>query len=633
MTIYVDRGENLHRAAVAAGVHVDAACGGNGTCGKCRVLIKKGSARSAPSPKLREDLVEKGYILACLAPVTGDLVVEVPSSDFATAVIEDGTALLARAMKAQEVTLKRKIRIEEPEVDPRVRRYFLEVEPPDLSRVTSDKSRLRRALRESTGPEEIYLPLSVLRTLPHHLRQEGWKVTVTLDRSSGTILDVEPGDSSDENYGLAIDIGTTSVVVYVVDLNTGKIRATASNYNRQIETGDDVISRIVFSLKGDGLRLLQKLIVDTLNDLIHQAAKKASINTRHIYCVFVAGNSTMIHLFLGVSPRYIREEPYVPTANLFPGTTARDLGLRSAPNAAVHCLRGVASYVGADITAGLLASGLTRDEELTLFMDIGTNGELVIGNKDWLVACSCSAGPCFEGGGVTYGTRATAGAIEKVIIDRDGGKPEIQTIGSVPAQGICGSGMIDLLGQLYLSQLIDRRGKFNTELGCSYIRRKGGYYEYLLVPQEESVLGEDIVLTEFDIDNIIRAKAAIYAGITTLLEEVGLSPTDLNRIYIAGGFGRYISVVNAIVIGMFPDVDPQKYYFLGNTAIVGAYMSLLSLNKQRELEKLAKNVTHIELSANVKFMDRYVSSLFLPHTNIEEFPTVERMLSGRQFQP
>ncbi|GFP24098.1 hypothetical protein HKBW3S09_01564, partial [Candidatus Hakubella thermalkaliphila] len=329
-----------------------------------------------------------------------DLVVEAPSSDFATAVIEDGTALLARAMRAQEATLKRKIKIEEPELNPRVRRYFLEVEPPDLSRVTSDKSRLKRAIRESTGREEIYLPLSVMRTLPHHLRQEGWKVTVTLDRPSGAVLEVEPGDSSDENYGLAIDIGTTSVVVYLVDLNTGKIRATASNYNRQIETGDDVISRIVFSLKGDGLRLLQKLIVDTLNDLIYQAAKKAGINSRHIYCAFVAGNSTMIHLFIGVSPRYIREEPYVPAANLFPETTARDLGLRSAPNAVVHCLRGVASYVGADITAGLLASGLTRDEELTLFMDIGTNGELVIGNKDWLVACSCSAGPCFEGGGV-----------------------------------------------------------------------------------------------------------------------------------------------------------------------------------------------------------------------------------------
>jgi uncharacterized 2Fe-2S/4Fe-4S cluster protein (DUF4445 family) len=391
-------------------------------------------------------------------------------------------------------------------------------------------------------------------------------------------------------------------------------------YNSQMRYGDDVITRIVHATEGGGLVELQHAVVDDINDMLLPILEKNKIKKDDIVAAVLSGNTTMAQLFWGLDPSSIREEPYIPTINIFPVWRAGTAKIRINSQAPVYTLPSVGSYVGGDIVAGILASKMHRNSEIALFMDIGTNGEIAVGNNEWLITAACSMGPCFEGSGIRHGMRATEGAIESVKIDSVTLEPTFGVIGNTNPLGICGSGMIDAISELFLTGIIDQRGKFLRDLKTDRIKIEDEGPEFILYRGEL----RDIVLTEADVENVIRAKAAIYAGVSVLLKEVGLSLDVVERVYIAGGFGNYLDIDKAIMIGMLPDLPEEKFSFIGNTSIAGAYLCLLSQNMRQEAEEIARKMTYMELSVLRGFMDEYMSALFLPHTNIDLFPTVKK---------
>ncbi len=461
------------------------------------------------------------------------------------------------------------------------------------------------------------------------LRQQDWEITLTLVEQDCLlrIVDVEPGDVTRHRFGLAIDVGTTSVVVHLVDLIDGRVVEVASSYNAQISCGEDVISRIIYAQKG-GLEELHQKVISTINKLIAQLAEKSGILSDKLEEVVAAGNTTMTHLLLGIDPANIRRDPYIPTAAYFPLICAAELGIKVNSRAPLYCVPCVASYIGGDITAGVLRSEMYKSDELCLFIDIGTNGEIVLGNRDWLVAASCSAGPAFEGGGVKCGMRAMTGAIEQIAINRQHYEPEfIKVIGGGKPSGICGSGIIDALAGLFLAGVVDRKGKINGELKSPRIRCHEGVAEYVLVWAKESLTQADIVLTELDIDNLIRAKGAMYAGFRVLLNQMGLDFEQLDRFLIAGGLGNYLNIESAVVIGLLPDIPYDRFEYLGNSSVIGAHLALLSSKLRQEGERIAGSMTNIELSVSLDFMEEYTSALFLPHTDFKAFPTVAQLMN------
>jgi uncharacterized 2Fe-2S/4Fe-4S cluster protein (DUF4445 family) len=444
------------------------------------------------------------------------------------------------------------------------------------------------------------------------------------------VLDIFPGDATRTRYGAAVDIGTTTVVVYLVDLTNGHIIGTASSYNSQVKCGDDVITRIVYATERNGLKELQELAVGNVNAMLSELAERNDVPPGMIDYIVVAGNTTMMHLFYGVDPQFIREEPYIPAATFFPIIRGKSVGFQFDPQSIIYSMPNVASYVGGDITAGVLVSQIHKQDAVSLFIDIGTNGEIVLGNKDWLVTAACSAGPAFEGSGIKFGMRAMEGAIEEVEINPKTFEVNYQVIGDVKPIGICGSGMIDTLAEMYLSGVIDQKGKIREEINSKRIRRGESGLEYVLAWRVESAINKEIVITEVDLDNLIRAKAAIYAGFSTLLSQMNMTFADIEKLSIAGGFGRYIDVERAITIGMLPDLPVDKFQFLGNTSIMGAYYALLCDRLRHEAEEIARRMTYIELSVSRNFMDEYLSALFLPHTDLNAFPTVKKELEHRK---
>ncbi len=555
----------------------------------------------------------------------------------------------------------------DPVRDQSVRAFCVTLEAPSLADQTDDWARLQRALRREHGVGDLAVDLATLRKVGVALREGDWTVTaiVELDawnRPGGPprLIDLLPGDQTGTVLGVALDIGTTSNVLYLVDLLSGKVLARAVDYNGQITRGEDVIARIIYASKstqkngnkGDGLGELQQLVIGTFNRLLEQATARARVDASRIYRATVAGNSTMIHLFLGLPPQSIRLSPFVTTVNQPPPVLAGILGLAIHPAAAIDCLPGVASYVGADISAGVVSSGLMESEKLTLFLDVGTNGETVLGTRDWLVTCACSAGPAFEGAGVEHGMRATTGAIEEVWVNGQTGEPTYRVIGGGKPAGLCGSGLISLLAELFITGVIDRSGKLATTTprkGAKTQREELGDFaslrevkervrdgahgaEYVVAWADETATGQDIVLTKVDIDNLLRAKAAIYAGYTVLCQSVGVDPADVEQVLIGGAFGQYINIEKAIQIGLLPDLPWERFQFLGNTSATGAYYALLSRTMRTQVTAAAAMMTYLELSADNTFYDNFTSALFLPHTAIDRFPTVRALLEDRQDQ-
>jgi uncharacterized 2Fe-2S/4Fe-4S cluster protein (DUF4445 family) len=453
------------------------------------------------------------------------------------------------------------------------------------------------------------------------LREADWKIILGYTEDSEAVF-IDDANNYKDKYGLAVDIGTTTVVVDLVDLADGRLIDVGSTYNSQIRYGDDVITRIIHATEGGGLSELKDAVIGDINDIITPLAERHSIEREEIESVVVAGNTTMSQLFWGLDPAPIREEPYIPTVNFFPKWKAGTAKIAVNSQAPVYTVPCIASYVGGDIVAGVLASRMHKNPEIALFMDIGTNGEIAVGNNEWLVTAACSAGPCFEGSGIRHGMRATEGAIEKVRIDPKTYEPELGIIGDAKPVGICGSGMIDAISEMFLTGVIDQKGRLVRSRKTDRIREGEDGFEFVFSRE-----GRDVALTESDIENIIRAKAAIYAGVSLLLKEVGFGLDAVERVYIAGGFGNYLNVERAVILGMLPDLPRDTFTFLGNTSITGAYLCLLSESLRKEAEEIASKMTYMELSVSRGFMDEYLSALFLPHTDIGLFPTVTGLMA------
>ncbi len=618
-------GTTLSDAALEAGVELNIPCGGQGRCGRCAVIVQAGAVRRRSTMRLSAADVEAGYALACQTVVEGDATIAVPPQ-------EKIERLLETDKTAAKLTVPF---VYDPELHQPIQRVCVYVDPPTLADNTDDLSRLRRVLARETGIRDVQAHLPVLRKLAGALRADHWRVTTvietdTWDRPNGPprLVDVLPGDSCGQSWGLAIDIGTTSNVVYLVDLITGDVVQQAADYNGQIKRGEDVISRIIYASKGDGLQELQSLVLGTLNKLIGRVCRRQGIDPTEVHKAVVAGNSTMIHLFLALPPQSIRLEPYVTTVNQVPTMRAVEIGLAINPEATVDCLPGVASYVGADITAGVVSSGMTNVGDITLFIDVGTNGEMVLGDGSWLITCACSAGPAFEGAGVVDGMRATRGAIEEVWINGTTYEPTYRVIGGGKPRGICGSGLISLLAEMFITGVVDKSGNFNHTLDTPRIRQGEHGDEYVVAWASETDHGRDIVITRPDIDNLLRAKAAIYAGFASLAQSVGVSMSDVSQMFIGGAFGQYLNVEKSVQIGLLPDMPWDKFHFLGNTSIRGAYMALLRRDYRAEIEAAASRMTYLELSADNTFYEHFTSALFLPHTDISLFPSVAAVLKG-----
>ncbi len=464
------------------------------------------------------------------------------------------------------------------------------------------------------------------------LRDNHGKVTATLISlpEQYTVIDVEPGDSTSRQYGIAIDIGTTTVSVLLIDQSIDKIIAIRADYNAQIKCGLDIISRINYANRADRLEELRLLALKTINQLIKQVSDDSNVRSEEIINAVISGNTTMIHLLLGINPEYIRLDPYTPTLFEVPYLPAIEIGIDINPDSLVYISPAVGSYVGGDITAGLLCTDLSTDtDQINLFIDIGTNGEIVVGNSEFLMTCACSAGPAFEGGGIEGGMRAALGAIEHVEVDETTGSAICSTIGDVPPGGICGTGMISLLANLFLSGWIDPAGKLKRTKKSSNITLSSRQAFYTIVPAEETSTSKPIIISESEIANIIRAKAAIYSACCLMLDQVGIGFEDIANVYIAGGFGRYLDLQASTIIGLIPDLPPEKFQFIGNASLIGSYMILISREFRKKQLILTKRMTYIDLSKYPDFMDQYTAAQFLPHTDLSYFPTVQEMMKKK----
>ncbi|MDD5254909.1 MAG: ASKHA domain-containing protein, partial [Candidatus Omnitrophica bacterium] len=475
----------------------------------------------------------------------------------------------------------------------------------------------------------IHAGLPAIRGLSDLLRASDWKVTLTLAKKLDDLIElvnVEPGDTSGRNFGVCFDIGTTTVSAQIIDLNTKKVLGTKATYNKQSAFGSDVITRIIYARNKDGLDELHRAVVDDMNEIIREFIKEQAIDLNDVTCILCSGNTTMMHLLLRVDPTYIRKEPYTPVFNSVGILRAAEAGIMINPKGLLACAPGVASYVGGDVTAGVLSSGQYQEEGITVLIDIGTNGEIVLGNREFLVCAAASAGPAFEGSGVSCGMRAAKGAIQKVSIRPRDFSCSVSVIGDALSAGICGSGYIDAIAQMLAAGALDKDGKIR-DIKSERIRKGEFGREFILVFAKESATASDIVITEADIENLKRAKAAIYSAISVLVRHLDLDFSRVDKVFIAGGFGTYLNMENAVRIGLLPDLPREKFLFIGNSSLSGSRQMLLSWDAMRRADEIARRMNYVELSVEPGYMEEYMAALFFPHTDLGLFPTVS---SGRK---
>lgn len=629
INVNVEENESLIRAAMEAGVHINASCGGGGVCGKCSVLIEQGSVEGGVSEHLSIEDQEKGYRLACLSRITSDLVVRIPVEseiDTSRLNLQAGARHTAKVIYSNIDDLR-----EDGLFIPPVEKIYLELDPATIDDNQADVARIISHLRFKHDEHRLTMNLNLMRKVPDIIRKGDFKVTATIVRpvrkdGKNEIANLEPFDTRERNFAIAVDIGTTTIFGQALDLNTGEVLSQHGEFNSQISYGEDVISRIIFAEKGDGLEILHAKVVETINKIIEKIIKKAKIGKDEVTTITLAGNSTMTQLLLKINPRYIRRDPYVPTAIMYPPFHASEIDIDLADHTIALIYPGVSSYVGGDIIAGIMASGAYRSDELTLYMDIGTNAEIVIGHKEWMVCTAASAGPAFEGGGVKFGMRAVKGAIEDFSINPETYDPMIITIDNKKAKGICGSGLITITAKLLEAGVIDSRGKFNQSLDTPRIRKTDDIWEYVIAYKENTQIDKDIAITEPDLDNLIRAKGAMYSAALTLLEEIGLTIHDIEKVILAGGFGSYVELESAITIGLLPEIDPEKVTYLGNGSLLGCKINSLTNALRRDVANVVNMMTNFELASTPSYMDHYMGALFLPHTELNNFPKVKQRL-------
>lgn len=533
--ISAEHGADLLSAITKSGLTIRATCGGKGTCGKCRVIIKKGNFETR----------ESDCILACQTKVIDNLTVEIPLQ---------------------------------------YDKIFEAVERGNVSRKNFQYSPLGQELfaRNKTGGA----------------------------------------------FGIALDIGTTTVVAQLIDLKTSAVLSAKGAYNRQISFGDDVITRIIYAEEKNGLTALTSAIRDTINELIGHIIKEEKISINDIYSIQIAGNTTMMHLFYNKPPRFIRRETVIPEFD-FTTLKAKETGIKINPEGTIAFIPWVANYVGGDIVAGVLACDMDEKAETTLLIDLGTNGEIALGNRDWILCAACSAGPAFEGVGIKCGIHAMEGAIQSIEITDKSAHAKYSTIGNKKATGICGTGLLDIPAELLKKGIINRAGKFIGQSSPFLRKNDDDEFEFIVVSKENSATGDDIVITESDIANIIRSKGAVFLGMQVLLSHANLKFEDLDQIYISGGFGTYLDIKKAITVGLLPDLPEKKFKFIGNSSVQGAQICLLSQTARDKADLISKKMTYIDLSNDASFMNEYTSTLFLPHTNLDLFPSFKKLLDKR----
>jgi uncharacterized 2Fe-2S/4Fe-4S cluster protein (DUF4445 family) len=625
VTIEIEQGKTILDAAYKGDLFINALCGGDGTCGKCKVILNSGKVESEPTTHISEADTKRGYVLACSTGVMGDLEVSIPEESR----LDKSQILMGDFPQFSGSLASVSFGAKQFKHYPLVNKIYLELSPPSLDDCMADYERLCQGIMVSADIplEKLTTDSSVLKHLPVLLRESNWKVTVTLGyrNSSIEILEVQPGDVSTNNYGVAVDVGTTTVVAHLLNLSSGETMDTEATYNSQIKYGDDYIQRIIYTEQHDARDIMQEILVEDVNHLISTLVKRNKLSIHDINAVVCAGNTVMTHFLLGLDPTNIRKEPYLPSASFVPPLKAKESGININGYGLLYTLPCVGAYVGGDISSGVLAIRLDEIEPLSVLIDIGTNGEIVLGNKDWMVCCSASAGPSFEGSGISCGMRAAKGAIERADID-DKYNVIYKAIGDVSPSGICGSGLLDCLANLVKSGVIDRTGNFQKNIVTERLRKNNDEYEFVLVDKSKTSTGKDIVITQADIQNLIRSKAAIYSAISTLIESMGMSVDNIERLYLAGGFGSYLNIRSAITIGMLPDVPVSKVLFVGNTSVIGAKMSLFSQEAYEAAKTIASKMTYFDLMSNNKYMEEYVSANFLPHTDVEKFPSVAEEL-------
>ena len=625
---FANTGDNLLEIAREANVAIDAPCSGNASCGKCRVQLKSGELDSKKTLHISEEEYQEGWRLACVSTVCADVTVLVPDIASAYKSRMKVADLSSKGEIAIFENVKSDIELAGIELTNSLDVVDVKMSPPSLDDTMPDNERLMRALRKYLNISRVRIPYSVLRKLPNVLRDNDFavKCVVRTTPDDMFVYDIFGKDEDVLIGGLAIDIGTTTVSALIINMENGEILAKASAGNGQIRYGADVINRIIEQQKPGGTNRLQRAVIDdTINPMIQEMCKKAGIYRNSIYRMCVAANSTMNHLFAGINADPLRMEPYIPAFFKTNSLFASDVGIAINPDAHIIVAPNIGSYVGGDITAGTLVSMIWNKPEFSLFIDLGTNGELVFGNSDFMMSCACSAGPAFEGGDISCGMRATDGAIEACTIDKETMEPTYKIVGEPGTKpiGLCGSGIIDIISELYMCGIIDPKGKFIRE-GKRIRHDQYGMGSYVIAFEEEAGSVKDVEITEVDIDNFIRAKGAIFSAIRTMLGSLDFDVSMIDHVYVAGGIGSGINMENAVNIGMFPDVPLDKFHYIGNSSLSGAYVMLLSTKAEKKTYELASNMTYMELSTVPTYMDEFVGSCFIPHTDTGLFPNVKQ---------
>ena len=612
----VPAGTVLLEAARKAGIYLTSICGGDGYCGKCKITIDEGQSQSRPTTLLTPDEIRENIALACQTKVLSDMTVTVPKSH---ALQVSQILMDTDAHRFSE--LAGDVREGVFEFDPLIRKLCVEMSPPTVHDHTADHERLYVAIRELVDAPIMQTGFRILQGLSKVLREANYRVAVTIGRRGGTteVIEVEPGRRCETNFAVAVDLGTTTVVAHLIDLNNAATIDTEATYNSQINFGEDYIRRIIYAEENNAFDEMQNRIVHDVNNLIVTMAARQRVDLQDITAIICAGNTAMVHFLLNLDPRRIRKEPYIASVSFVPPIRAAEAGIQINKRGLLYCLPSVAAYVGSDIVAGVLTTRIYTKKGISLFVDIGTNGEVVLGNRDWLVCASSSAGPAFEGSGVKHGMRAGAGAIEKLTILRNG-SIEFKTIGDSHPAGICGSGLLDTLAELFINSIIDRTGRFKAN-GDKRLTEGDEGWQFQLVPAGNG--HKEIVITQADINNLIRSKAGVFAAIRVLMNSTQTRPEDLEAIYLAGGFGNFLNVQRAVTIGMLPDVPLEKICFVGNTSIAGAKTVLLSQKALEAAEKIAKSMTYFDLMSHPGYMDEFIRANFLPYTDLSLFPTVK----------
>lgn len=625
VSFFAAQNENLLEAARKANVAIDAPCSGNVSCGKCRVKLLEGKLDSPMTRHISEKEYGEGWRLACASKVIEDVVIGVP--DIASAY--QSRMKIADLESKEEIAVFEEVNRSLVEAGVPMENAFSEIdvqmEPPTPDDVLPDNERLKQKVKEITGIDNVLITFSTFQKMARVLRENDFHVKCAIQRNKKgvKVMDMTSPEDKKPMCGLAIDIGTTSVTAVLANLSDGSIVAKASAGNGQIRYGADVINRIIeASREGGSKKLRDGIIKETLQPMVKSMLKSAKVDANRVMNVCIAANTTMNHLMMGIYADPIRMEPFIPSFYNVECVYAGELGLPVCPDAKVIIAPNVGSYVGGDITAGALTSLIWDKEDFSVFIDLGTNGEIVFGNQEFLMSCACSAGPAFEGGDISCGMRATDGAIEACTIDEATMTPTYQVVGGGKPIGICGSGLIDIIAELYRCGIVDSRGKVIRQ-GERILRDEHGMGSYVVAFDHESESNRAVILTEVDIDNFIRAKAAIFSGINILLASTGFDISIVERVIIAGGIGHGINIDNAVRIGMLPDIEREKYSYIGNSSLSGAYAMVMSKKAKEKVYEIAKGTTYVELSNEPSYMDAFVAACFIPHTDVSLFPSAQ----------